>query len=111
MKEDERDEGVEPEATAWEVDAEGRPYIELATPVERKNAADVERLTFYGLKVRDMRILDKIEGKVSQGIALVAKAARVPTSVVDEIEALEFAKAQEIVAGFFGVTLGDDEEE
>ena len=56
-------------------------------------------------KVRDLRALEEVtQGKPSQldqGAALLSLLAGIPEAAVEEMDATDFARASEVIAGFF----------
>ena len=56
-------------------------------------------------KVRDLRTLEEAtQGKTSQldqGAALLSLLAGIPEAAVEEMDATDFARASEVIAGFF----------
>ena len=78
--------------------------IELAVPL----AVDGNTLTELVIrrpKVRDLRTLEEVtQGKSSQldqGAALLSLLAGIPETAVEEMDATDFARASEVIAGFF----------
>ena len=80
--------------------------IELAVPL----TVDGNTLTELALrrpKVRDLRALEEATGdkstQLDQGAVLVALLAGIPETVVEEMDAADFARASEVIGGFFEV--------
>lgn len=79
--------------------------IELAIPVTVDGNVITE-LSLRRPKVRDLRSLEEAtEGKSSQldqGAALVALLSGLPEEAVEDMDAADFARASEVIGGFFG---------
>lgn len=79
--------------------------IELAVPVTVDGSVITE-LTIRRPKVRDLRALEEAtEGRSSQldqGAVLVALLSGIPEEVVEDMDAADFARASEVIGGFFG---------
>ena len=78
--------------------------IELAVPVSVDGNVITE-LSLRRPKVRDLRALEEAtQGKPSQldqGAALLSLLAGIPEAAVEEMDATDFARASEVIAGFF----------
>ena len=79
--------------------------IELAVPMTVDGNV-ITKLSLRRPKVRDLRALeDATEGKSSQldqGATLVALLSGLPEEVVEDMDAADFARASEVIGGFFG---------
>ena len=65
----------------------------------------ITELSIRRPKVRDLRVLEEVTaGKPSQldqGAALLSLLASLPEAAVEEMDATDFARASEVIAGFF----------
>jgi hypothetical protein len=65
----------------------------------------ITELSIRRPKVRDLRVLEEVtQGKPSQldqGAALLSLLAGIPEAAVEEMDATDFARASEVIAGFF----------
>lgn len=56
-------------------------------------------------KVRDLRALEEAtqgrSSQLDQGVALLSLLAGIPESAIEEMDATDFARASEVIAGFF----------
>lgn len=79
--------------------------IELAVPLTVDGNVITE-LSIRRPRVRDLRALEEAtEGKSSQldqGAVLVALLSGFPEAAVEEMDAADFARASEVIGGFFG---------
>lgn len=53
-------------------------------------------------KGKHLKAMDKVQGDVAQTLALIAAVANQPPTVMDLLDAEDFAELGEIVSGFFG---------
>jgi len=78
--------------------------IALGIPVSVEGETIME-LSIRRPKVRDLRTLEQVtQGKASQldqGAALLSLLAGIPEAAVEEMDATDFARASEVIAGFF----------
>lgn len=78
--------------------------IALGIPVSVEGETIME-LSIRRPKVRDLRTLEEVtQGKASQldqGAALLSLLAGIPEAAVEEMDATDFARASEVIAGFF----------
>ena len=79
--------------------------IELAVPFSVDGTV-ITKLSLRRPKVRDLRALEEAtEGKstqLDQGATLVALLSGLPEEVVEDMDAADFARASEVIGGFFG---------
>ena len=56
-------------------------------------------------KVRDLRVLEEVTrekpSQLDQGAALLSLLAGIPEVAIEEMDATDFARASEVIAGFF----------
>lgn len=78
--------------------------IQLSTPVTFEGYTITE-LNIRRPKVRDLRAMEQaIAGKptqLDQGAAMVALLTGIPEAAVEELDAGDFTRASEVIAGFF----------
>lgn len=55
-------------------------------------------------KVKDRRLAAQKKTPEEQELALIANLCEVPPAVLDELDAVDYAKLQEVLTGFFGLT-------
>lgn len=77
--------------------------IKLAYPVT-VDGIEYNELNMRRCKVKDRRIAAKQKTPEDQEITLIANLCEVPPSVIDELDAVDYAKAQEVLSGFFELT-------
>lgn len=77
--------------------------ITLAYPVT-VDGIEYNELNMRRCKVKDRRIAAKQKTPEDQEITLIANLCEVPPSVIDELDAVDYAKAQEVLRGFFEPT-------
>lgn len=69
------------------------------------DGSTITELSIRRPKVRDLRTLEQAtQGKSSQldqGAALLSLLAGIPEAAVEEMDATDFARASEVIAGFF----------
>lgn len=79
--------------------------IELAVPLTVDGNVITE-LSIRRPRVRDLRALEEAtEGRSSQldqGAVLVALLSGIPEAAVEDMDAADFARASEVIGGFFG---------
>lgn len=76
--------------------------VTLQCPIEI--AGDrIDKLTFTRPKVKHLKSMDKVQGEMSKSIALVAALSGVPVSVVEQLDAADFARCSEVIADFLGM--------
>ena len=79
--------------------------IVLSEPVEWEGRKITE-LSLRRPKVRDLRIMEEaattMPGQLDQGAAMVALLTGIPEGAVEELDAADFTKVSEAIAGFFG---------
>ena len=65
----------------------------------------ITELSIRRPKVRDLRVLEEATGdkgtQLDQGAALLSLLAGIPEPAVEEMDATDFARASEVIAGFF----------
>lgn len=54
-------------------------------------------------KVKDRRIAAKQKTQEDQEITLIANLCEVPPQVIDELDSVDYAELQGVLAGFFGM--------
>ena len=78
--------------------------VVLSVPVTA-GGQTITELSIRRPKVRDLRALEEVtQGKPSQldhGAALLSLLAGIPEAAVEEMDATDFARASEVIAGFF----------
>lgn len=78
--------------------------ITLRVPVS-VDGNTITELSIRRPKVRDLRKLeqtaDATPSQLDQGAALLALLAGIPDAIVEELDATDFARASEVIAGFF----------
>ena len=78
--------------------------IQLSTPVTFEGYTITE-LQIRRPKVRDLRTMEReTEDKstqLDQGAAMVALLTGIPEAAVEELDAADFTRASEVIAGFF----------
>jgi hypothetical protein len=79
--------------------------IELTVPL-MADGKTVTELTIRRPKVRDLRVLEETtQGKstqLDQSAVLVALLSGLSKEVVEDLDAADFARASEVIGGFFG---------
>jgi len=79
--------------------------IRLTEPVEWQGQKITE-LSLRRPKVRDLRIMEETAttkpGQLDQGAAMVALLTGIPAEAIEELDAADFTKVSEAIAGFFG---------
>ena len=79
--------------------------IELAVPVSVDGNVITE-LSLRRPKVRDLRTLEEAtqdrSSQLDQGAVLVALLSGIPEDVVEDMDPADFARASEVIGGFFG---------
>lgn len=60
-------------------------------------------LTMRRCKVKDRRVAAKQKTDEDKEITLIANLCEVPPAVVDELDAVDYAKAQEVLMSFFAL--------
>jgi hypothetical protein len=80
--------------------------IALAIPVS-VDGSTITEISIRRPKVRDLRVLEEATGdkstQLDQGAVLVALLAGIPETAVEEMDAADFARASEVIGGFFEV--------
>ena len=65
----------------------------------------ITEITIRRPKVRDLRALEEAtqvkSSQLDQGAALLSLLAGIPEAAVEEMDATDFARASEVIAGFF----------
>ena len=78
--------------------------VVLGVPVSI-DGSTITEISIRRPKVRDLRALEEVTlGKPSQldqGAALLSLLAGIPEAAVEEMDATDFARASEVIAGFF----------
>ena len=78
--------------------------VMLGVPVAIEGEMITE-LSIRRPKVRDLRVLEEVtQGKPSQldqGAALLSLLAGIPEAAVEDMDATDFARASEVISGFF----------
>jgi hypothetical protein len=75
--------------------------IPLQFPVT-VDGQEYKSLNMRRCKVRDRRMAAKQKTDEDREIALIANLCEVPPAVIDELDALDYAKLTETLQGFFG---------
>jgi hypothetical protein len=81
------------------------------TPVTLKFPVTVDGheytvLTMRRCKVKDRRVAAKQKTDEDREITLIANLCEVPPTVIDELDAVDYAKLTETLQGFFGSSTG-----
>ena len=78
--------------------------IQLSTPVTFDGYIITE-LLIRRPKVRDLRVMEQATAdkstQLDQGAAMVALLSGIPEAAVEELDAADFTRASEVIAGFF----------
>ncbi len=82
-----------------------------ATPVTLKFPVTVDGheytvLNMRRCKVKDRRLAAQKKTPEEQEITLIANLCEVPPQVLDELDAVDYAKLQEVLTSFFGLSTG-----
>jgi hypothetical protein len=75
--------------------------IPLQFPVT-VDGQEYKSLTMRRCKVRDRRLAAKQKTDEDKEITLIANLCEVPPGVIDELDAVDYAKLTETLQGFFG---------
>jgi len=82
----------------------GCTTVVLSVPVTVEGETITE-LSIRRPKVRDLRTLEEATqvkpSQLDQGAALLSLLAGIPEAAVEEMDATDFARASEVIAGFF----------
>lgn len=65
---------------------------------------EYKELTMRRAKVKDRRVASRQATEDAKEISLIANLCDVPPDVIDELDAADFAKVQEVLKGFFGLS-------
>ena len=75
--------------------------IVLQHPI-KVDGVEVSELSLRRPKVRDLQKIESVSGEISKVVALASALADLSTEQVAEIDAADFVKISEAVAGFLG---------
>ena len=76
--------------------------IKLQFPVT-VDGQEYTALQMRRCQVKDRRLAAQNKTAEEQEIALIANLCEVPPSVIDELDAVDYAKLQELLSSFFGM--------
>ena len=78
--------------------------IQLSTPISFEGYTITE-LNIRRPKVRDLRVMEQATAdkptQLDQGAAMVALLSGIPEAAIEELDAADFTRASEVIAGFF----------
>lgn len=78
--------------------------IQLSTPVTF-DGYTITELNIRRPKVRDLRVMEQSTAdkstQLDQGAAMVALLSGIPEAAIEELDAADFTRASEVIAGFF----------
>lgn len=75
--------------------------IKLQYPL-KDGGADVSVLKLRRPKVRDMMVMDEVEGNLQKSVRMISQLSDLPVKVIEEMDAADFTKASEAVEAFLG---------
>ena len=75
--------------------------INLKYPVKDGNE-EISTITLRRATVRDILVMNSIEGNIAKTVAMVAQLSDLPRDVVETMDASDFAEVSEKVADFLG---------
>jgi len=78
--------------------------IKLDYPVDA-GSETIDELRLTRPKVKHLKQMDEIEGDVAKAEMMISVLSGVPLSVISNMDAVDFAKAGEVLDGFLGSAL------
>lgn len=75
--------------------------VKLQHPL-KDGGTDVSVLKLRRPKVRDMMVMDEVEGNLQKSVRMISQLSDLPVAVIEEMDAADFNKASEVVEAFLG---------
>ncbi|MDE1465600.1 phage tail assembly protein [Spartinivicinus poritis] len=79
--------------------------VKLDYPIQCEGVT-VDSITLRRPKARDLKTMETTKGgDISKSITLIAHLAEITPQAVEDLDAADFQKASEVIAGFLGTAL------
>ena len=73
--------------------------ITLTYPV-MDGSTEVKEIKLRRPKVRDLMVMDEVDGSLEKSVRMIAQLSDLPVSVIEDLDAADFSKAAEVVEAF-----------